>query len=60
MVEVTNPSGLIAFGGQVYSTVNEMDIVVTEGNNKGTTLYGIFEQVCIWLAHFVLFAGEAR
>jgi len=42
-VDVKGPKGE-AFEGKVYSTVTEMDIVITSGDNKGVTLYGIYEQ----------------
>jgi len=43
-VEIRNPNEVVVYGGKVFSTATEMDIVLDVGNDKGKTLYGIFEQ----------------
>jgi len=42
-VNVEGP-GSQMWGGNVFSSATEMDIKIDEGDNKGSTLYGIYEQ----------------
>jgi len=44
------------FAGNVYSSTNELNIVVTEGDAKGKTFYGIFELGEGPATHFLSYA----